>query len=213
MKARNIYEGSDGAATKLYYADLETRGPVGLIAVNLLRAQKASARAKLYRGGIRGQGSFKRMAYERKAWSLANLCTVLSEYRSDPKIRFGWKQDPLAEFSVRWVLYVDLPNGQVSFHSVDRYAGPDYPDDWDGLRLSCDRILAFCDAVMSCTCPNLCDCENPEPTHGAALVSNLCPDHNLYPEPSEDCQVHPTRESRMEEGKAIARFIEQGSLF
>lgn len=31
-----------------------------------------------------------------------------------------------------------------------------------------------------------CDCENPEPARGAALVSNSCPVHNLYPRPLEE---------------------------
>lgn len=28
-----------------------------------------------------------------------------------------------------------------------------------------------------------CDCENPEPESGAALISNACPIHNYYPQP------------------------------
>jgi len=43
---------------------------------------------------------------------------------------------------------VDLPEGQVSFHSLARYAGPDYAGDWDGQRKSEERILRFCDQVF-----------------------------------------------------------------
>ncbi len=43
---------------------------------------------------------------------------------------------------------VDLPElGQCSFHSPERYAGPDYPGEWDGRRASEERILAFCQKV------------------------------------------------------------------
>lgn len=31
--------------------------------------------------------------------------------------------------------------------------------------------------------PPGCDCQNPEPDEGAALVSMECPVHNLYPRP------------------------------
>lgn len=69
MNAADVYAGSDGELTKRYYSELETKGPIGLVAMNLFRAQKCSARAKVYRGGVRGRGSYKSMAYERKSWS------------------------------------------------------------------------------------------------------------------------------------------------
>ena len=46
LDARDIYHGSDGAATTAYYNELSKRGPIGLVAVNLFRASKCSARAK-----------------------------------------------------------------------------------------------------------------------------------------------------------------------
>lgn len=147
VQARDIYAGSDGELTKRFYARLEDRGHIGIVAVNLFRAQKCSARAKVYRGGVRGYGSFKRLAYDRKAWALRNLCSVLEQHGNDLNIRFGWKEDPL-EYFASWVLYVDLPNGQVSFHNISRLAGPDYPGQWDGQHLSCNRVLDFCDAVL-----------------------------------------------------------------
>lgn len=64
-----IYSGSDGAATRALYAQLEQLGPRGLLAVNLLRAQKCSERAKQYRGG-NGNGSYRDQAYRRKQWSM-----------------------------------------------------------------------------------------------------------------------------------------------
>ncbi len=39
-----------------------------------------------------------------------------------------------------------------------------------------------------CICPSDCDCANPEPENdGVASVSNACPEHNLYPEPVDEC--------------------------
>lgn len=45
-------------------------------------------------------------------------------------------------------------------------------------------------SIDRCSCVQECDCMNPEPEDGAALVSNECPVHNLYPKPNPDCVVH-----------------------
>lgn len=147
MKAHEVYNGSEGALTRAYYAALEQRGPAGIVAVNLFRAQKCSTRAKKYRGGVRGVGSYRGMAYDRKAWSMGNLCAALAEHGEALGIAYGWKRDPLA-LTNPWVLYVDLPNGQVSFHSPTRGEGSDYAGEWDAMHASEQRILAFCDGVM-----------------------------------------------------------------
>lgn len=157
-----IYEGSDGVVTKALYAQLEALGQVGVIAVNLFRAQKCSARAKVYRGH-----GYKDEAYRRKQWSMDNLCTVLEQHawiktmhheidgcgpacvdcadeaRGRLPLTWGWREDPAQEFH-RWVLYIDLPTGQVSFHTDRRGTGPDYRDDWDGRHdVSAYRILRW----------------------------------------------------------------------
>jgi hypothetical protein len=148
MDAMHVWTQSDGDVTKAFYADLEQRGPIGVVAVNLFRANKCSDRAKKYRGGIRGKGSYKSMAYDRKEWSIGNLVRVLGEHAAALGIVWGWKQDPAQEYHC-WVIYVDLPgHGQVSFHTGTRGKGPDYPGEWDGMRMSTERICAFCDHVM-----------------------------------------------------------------
>lgn len=152
MDAITVFEGSDGELTKTYYAELSKRGPIGEVAMNLFRAQKCSERAKVYRGGIRGKGRYKDMAYDRKAWSMANLCDILKKHASELNIEHGWKQDPATLFGGQpsWVLYVDIPTGQCSFHSPTRGKGPDYSSDWDRVGGTRDRILNFCDRVFRC---------------------------------------------------------------
>lgn len=44
---------------------------------------------------------------------------------------------------------------------------------------------------LGCLCPIECDCQNPEPKNGVALISNECPEHNFYPAPNPNCPVHP----------------------
>lgn len=151
LNALDVFRGSDAEMTKRYYAALEKRGPVGVVAMNLMRAQKASDRAKVYRGGIRGRGSYKSMAYEKKAWSMQTLAAVLTKYGAQLGIAFGWKRDPNVVFDgfPSWVLYVNLPQGQVSFHSRSRYDGTEYAGDWDGSHASAARILEFCDEVYA----------------------------------------------------------------
>lgn len=122
-----VYLGSDGTATTALYARLEALGPIGTVAINLFRAQKASERAKVYRG------RFKGVAYDKKQWSVDNLCKVLAEHAEASGIVYGWAEDDAQPFH-RWVLYVDLPTGQVSFHAAARGDGPDYSGAWDGIR-------------------------------------------------------------------------------
>lgn len=62
---------------------------------------------------------------------------------ADPQgLRWGWKPDPTQRHA-KFVLSVDLPNGQVSFHSPVRHVGPDYEGEWDG-----ERIIEFCESVL-----------------------------------------------------------------
>lgn len=147
LRTLQVYRGSNGDLTRSYYADLCRLGRVGVIAMNLFRAQKCSSRAKKYRGGIRGRGSYRSMAYDRKNYSLSELCKVLI----GSGMRYGWKRHEDVKFGGEpsWVLYVDLPQGQVSFHSPDRGPGPDYPGEWDRVRATEERVLAFCDHVLS----------------------------------------------------------------
>lgn len=144
MNAFQIYEGSNGDATKALYAQLETFGIQGRIALNLFRACKCSARAKVYSRRYKGE------AYDRKNWSMGLLVDALE---SNPGGSFtpkwGWKEDPTQEYH-KWVLYVELPTGQVSFHAPSRGKGPDYNGEWDGIRdVSAQRIIRFVENILS----------------------------------------------------------------
>lgn len=145
----NVYSGSDADATRALYARLERLGPAGTIAVNLLRAQKNSARAKVYRGGERGRGSYRSMAYERKQWAMGQLTKALSDHGQACGITWGWGIDQAQEYH-NVVLYVDLPTGQVSFHTDRREVGPDYAGKWDGVRgVSPERVCSFAAQLLS----------------------------------------------------------------
>ena len=142
MTVREIYEGSDGDATKALYARLDTLGPIGFIAKNLFRACKASERAKIY------SRKFKGDAYQKKQWSLGLLCDSLAIHAPKENIRYGWKRDPQPPVGFPWVLYVDLPTGQASFHSPTRGVGPDYPGEWEQSRKSRNRIIDFVEVIL-----------------------------------------------------------------
>lgn len=146
MNVLEIYQGSNGEATKRMYDELTAAGPIGMLAVNLFRACKTSARAKRYRGG-NSKGSYRNQAYATKQWSLQNLCHLLSAHGEGLGVRWGWAQDFNQSYH-NWVLYVELPNGQVSFHNGERLEGPDYPGRWDGQHLSAQRIIMFTEKVL-----------------------------------------------------------------
>jgi hypothetical protein len=144
MTPMEIYLASDGDATKALYTALEAKGPIGIVALNLFRAQKCSERAKGYR-----RRAHKSEAYERKQWSMNNLCLALFEHSVKLGIGWGWKLDPEQSFHA-WVLYVDLPTGQVSFHTADRGKGPDYLGDWDKVpNMSAQRVVSFVTSIHS----------------------------------------------------------------
>jgi hypothetical protein len=143
-RVAKVYEGSDADATRALYAELEAKGPIGVIAMNLFRASKTSERAKTYR-----RRAHKDASYGRKQWSMDNLASALTQNAEALGLSWGWAEDPKQEFH-RWVLYVDTPRGQISFHTECRGLGPDYAKPWDGVRgASAGRIVAWCADLLS----------------------------------------------------------------
>ncbi len=144
-----IYEGSNGDLTSALYRHLESLGPRGVVAMNLFRASKCSARAKLYvsKRKTRTNRGYSNDAYSRKEWSLGLLCRCLAAEASSLRIGWGWSRD---ESSVGFedVIYVDLPNGQCSFHNAKRLTGPDYLGQWSGKFDSKIVVLDFVKSVL-----------------------------------------------------------------
>jgi hypothetical protein len=138
-----VYNGSNGEATRAMYERLTAIGPRGDLAVNLFRAHKTSHRAKKYRGG-NGRGSFRGQSYDTKQWSIGNICRLLVANGEAWRYTWGWGRDEKA-IGFEHVLYVDIPPGQVSYHSEYRGDGPDYSGKWDGvINAGADRISRYC---------------------------------------------------------------------
>lgn len=149
MTARQVLASSCAADTRDFKKRLTQCGPEGILASLLFSAYKTSSRAKQYRGGIRcssGRISFRDLSYDRKAEHLNKLAEFLSQHESLVK-GWGWGTDP-DNVDARYVLYIDLPGGQVSFHSCKKYTRQVYPGQWDGQNASEQRILAFCDQLL-----------------------------------------------------------------
>lgn len=141
------YQGSDAEATKALYAELEALGHMGLLATNVFRACKASERAKSYRGGD-SKGRFRAQAYERKRWAMEKIVETLAK-QTELGIPWGWQKDP-EEKIFSWVLYIETPTGQISFHTGLRGPGPTFPGVWDGLpRRAPDRVCRWAARLLN----------------------------------------------------------------
>ena len=139
-KIDDIYYGSDAVATKRLNKYLASLGTGGQIAALMLSAQKASSRAKAYHGEYRG------LSYDRKGQALESLCDQLDA--DSAGLVWGWGADDDMPFAPH-VLYIDLPTGQVSWHSTEEYAGPQYEGQWDGVRgVTEARILRYAASQM-----------------------------------------------------------------
>ncbi len=109
------YFGSNAQLTIALMDALLCSGPDGELAVLLFKAQKASTRAKKYRGRSATGDSYRDLAYNRKTDSLLALADFLDASGGEC---WGWKIDDKAGHANKWVLYIDLPNGQVRGHGL-----------------------------------------------------------------------------------------------
>jgi hypothetical protein len=150
MNPWEVYKQQNGDITKAYYAEMNAKGYAGMLAVALFRAQKRSDAAKRYRNHFSGD------AYDVKNWSLEQVVAILT--RHDFGFEWGWKEDPHTP-GFTWVLYVDLPTGQCSFHTrhpicaarkceIKRYTGR-----WNPGEGSLTAILLYCDSVQNQPAP------------------------------------------------------------
>jgi hypothetical protein len=144
---RECYRGSAGKKTMALFDRLRLFGPNGELAILLFRAMKASSRAKVYRGKADSGDSYRKLAYDKKGDTIKQLAEFLDEAGCGSSV-FGWKIDEQAEHQNRWVFYVELSTGQVSFHSPTRHEGPTFDGQWDGSGESEERIIRFCEEVL-----------------------------------------------------------------
>jgi len=83
--------------------------------------------------------------YLKKALALDEACKLAQQ----AGIQFGWSRES-DDSHVPWVVYFDLPTGQVGFHSNSRGKGPDYPGEWDGVSgVSAERIQSAIRKALS----------------------------------------------------------------
>lgn len=148
LSVSECFHGSNASATMRLFDELLRLDENGQLACLLFKALKASVRAKVYRGWADDGRSFRSLSYDRKGEALSSLAEFLDCVGSGADV-WGWKIDPHANHSNHWVLYLELPDGQVSFHSPKRFAGPDFLGEWDGvLGASEERVIRFCESVL-----------------------------------------------------------------
>jgi hypothetical protein len=139
------FQASDGVRTRKVLRKLEQIGLLGRVAAQLFRAQKASTRAKEYRG------DYVDYAYCRKGENLKGLCELLAQQQ---ELAWGWGTDvEMWEHGPRHVVYIDVPKGQASFHSFERYDGPAYTGEWDGKHESESNIIDFGEKLYATATP------------------------------------------------------------
>lgn len=66
------------------------------------------------------------------------------------------------------------------------------PKGAEDIRNTFRSIERFKREPVSCTCPETCDCQNPD--GNPAGISMYCPIHNDRPDPHPDCPLHGDRE-------------------
>lgn len=140
MNPWQVYKQQNGEVTKAYYAEMNAKGYAGMLAVALFRAQKRSDAAKRYRKGP----GYKTAAYDVKNWSISQVVAILQRHNFG--FQWGWRKDPKSP-GHPWVLYVNLPTGQCSFHTAERLAGPDFTGAWVPGDGSLTAILLYCEQV------------------------------------------------------------------
>lgn len=168
LQAINPFQTTDGDEVIDYCTALCERGLIGGLAVCLFRTQNNSSRAKR---NHRSRSS----RYENKNGQILTLCRFLERFAEGLAVDWGWREDDQQAYH-RQVLYVDTPEGQVSFHTADRLQGPDYEKPWCQKRPSEDRLLGLFAEIL-----------RSEPTEFicvpfgkyAGLPCSLVPDHYL----------------------------------
>lgn len=128
--------------------ELESRGPMGLLASMLYRVANAFMLAELYDSiaPICGEpySDHPRKTFERKLHEVALLLCGSSDYCG---IRWGWHGDDRCMESP-WVMSIELPIGGIQYRTPRRGQGPTYQkEQYLGTR-NIESIDMFCEAVL-----------------------------------------------------------------
>jgi hypothetical protein len=132
---------------------------LGQLALTLYEAQQASDRAKaraasgLHFDDYDDRSRYSAANYRRSRraidsdyWQKGLAIDKACELAPQAGVVFGWREDRTCKVAP-WVVYFELPSGQVSFHSSQRGAGPDYAGAWDGTCATRTRIRALIDQL------------------------------------------------------------------
>lgn len=95
--------------------------------------------------------------YEAKRKAIDEACQAAAENG----VVFGWA--PSGSLHVPWIVYFELPSGQVSFHSDTRGEGPDYGGSWDGVKdVGAARIQEAINGLLPGSMPPPAPCQEHE---------------------------------------------------
>ena len=137
-----------GGACKLAAAMLRDR--LQAVAGQMLEAAASDIELSAGRAFVRGTDlGVEVQQLARAAYHQSHRFPVIAETGLSAVATY----DPYGTFSNAChiaIVAVDIPTGQVSFHSLDRFDGPDYPGSWDGVKdVSAARILLWCDQLLA----------------------------------------------------------------
>lgn len=138
--------------------ELESRGPMGLLASMLYRVANASMLVELYDsiapicGGP--YSDHPRKLLESKLHEVALLLCGSSDYCG---IRWGWwRTDQCMESP--WVISIDLPLSRIQYRTPHRGQGPAFQKELNPWPENIESTDRFCDAVLGDYLDQVMDC-------------------------------------------------------
>jgi hypothetical protein len=144
MRAREVYDGSDGELTKRYYAALAERGVIGfdrdesLPCTEVLRPGEALSRRRVQRRSVRPEELV-----------MGLLCSRAGAAMRGARNRVRVEGRSQGRRTTSGCSTSTCPPAKCSFHAAAHGEGPDYSRaTGTGSIQRAERILAFCDQVI-----------------------------------------------------------------